>query len=249
MRLRAAALSSLLMAGAAQAKCKGDGIRVFPAPGAVIPTNSQMVLEGIGAEQARVSALAGQELVLKAADDVITVKVLPGWKSAEQRVAVILKPAHPLRPNKQYALLIDRQLPNYVILNDSSADTIYWLSGAEADEKAPRYKLKPSIAEGIYKVDGEQVTRQLRIHTNLTEESPTYLVVTLRLSRNATGSQTYFVPLEGGEGFLGSDGCTGNFNLEDGRAYKATAEAFDSTGRSAGKLPPIELHAPKPIRP
>jgi hypothetical protein len=73
------------------------------------------------------------------------------------------------------------------------------------------------------------------------------LVVTLRLARNATGVQTYFVPLEGGEGFLGSDGCTGNFTLEDGRAYKATAEAFDSTGRSAGKLPPIELHAPKPI--
>jgi len=243
-----AAVLTLLTAGEAGAKCKTDGIRVFPAPGAVIPLNSQMVLEGYGVEQARVLALVGQELVLKAPDDVVTVKVLPGWKSSEKRVAVLLKPSHPLRPDKQYSLLVDRLLPNYVILNDSSADTLFWRTGAEADEKAPRYKLKPSITEGVYKTDGEQVTRLLKIHTTLTEESPAYLVVTLRRSRNATGSQTYFVPLEGGEGVIGTDGCTGNFTLEDGRAYKATAEAFDSTGRAAGALPAIELHAPKPTR-
>ncbi|MHB8878072.1 MAG: hypothetical protein ACYC8T_30615 [Myxococcaceae bacterium] len=240
---------TLLSASLAQAKCQSDGIRVFPAPGAVIPLNSQMIIEGLGTEQARVSALVGKELVLKAEDDVISVKVTAGWKSTQNRVAVLLKLKSPLRPNKQYALMLDKLLPEYVVLNEDAPETVYWRSGSEADEKAPRYKLKPSISEGIYRTEGDRVTRQLKIHTTLLEESPSYLVVTLRRSRGATGSQTYFIPLEAGEGLLGSDGCTGGFELEDGRAYKATAEAFDSTGRRAGPLPAIELHAPRPVGP
>jgi hypothetical protein len=238
----------LLLPAAASARCTEGGVMVFPAPGAVIPTNAKMILEGIGAEQGRVSNLVGQELVLKASDDVISVKVVSGWKSAMGRVAVVLKPSQKLKPNKSYTLMIDSYLPNYELLNGGSADSVTWRTGDRGDERAPKYELKPSIAEGMYKVEGDQISQFLRIHTSLTEDSPAYLVVTIRRVRGGTGSQTYFVPLNGNDGYMGNDGCSGSFTFEAGRAYRATVEAYDSPGNAAPPLPQIEFQAPRPVR-
>src|SRR5207248_4055474 len=141
----------------------------------------------------------GQELVLRAAEDAITVKVLPGWKSALDRTAVLLKPNHPMKPNTQYSMMIDSYLSGYEILDESAADSMTWHTGDHADEKAPKYQLKPSISEGMYSVEGSAVLKRLTIHTTLVEESPAYLVVTIKRARGATSNQTYFVALHGGE--------------------------------------------------
>ncbi len=218
----------------------------FPAPGAVVPTNTRFVLEGVGSEAARVGRLVGQELLLRAADDVVTVRVKPGWSSAMNRTAVVLVPNGRLRPNKTYALMVDSVLPNYAMLDDSGADTLEWNTGDGADTTAPKFLLKPAISEGIWRPDG---SRFVKIHTTLDEQSPAYLVVSIRRARGSAAVQTYFVPLNGGEGRLGHDACSGNFSFDEGRAYKATVEVYDAAGNQAEKLPQLEFHAPRKVGP
>jgi hypothetical protein len=245
---RALILSAVLSAAAAHAACKKDGVFVFPAPGAVVPTNARMIIEGVGAEQTRVGNLVGQELVLRAADDAITVKVVAGWKSGVNRTAVQLRPSHPMKPNTQYSLMIDAFLANYEIINEGALDSMTWRTGDHADEKAPKFQLKPSIAEGMYQTEGDAVSKRLTVHTALTEESPAYLVVTIKRARGATSSQTYFVPLNGAEATIGQDACSGSFAFEDGRAYKASIEVYDVAGNAAPPQPAIEFQAPRPLK-
>src|SRR4051812_656454 len=122
---RAVAVLVLLAATAAAARCKNDGLFVFPTPGSVIPTNSRFLLEGAGKEKARLERLsATEDLVLKASDDVVVVKLgktkgVDLWTSEASRVAMVLTPTRPLQPHKQYTLLIDRVLPGFVILNET----------------------------------------------------------------------------------------------------------------------------------
>lgn len=244
------ALASLQPAlGFAQVPCKSDGLYVFPAPGSVIPINARMILEGVGAEQARISKLVGKTLVLKAADDTITVSVASGWKSTVNRVAVILRPAKMMKPDREYSLMIDKPLSGYTILNEGAAETMTWRSGKGPDRTPPRFDSLPSVAEGIYRVEGNLVTRKLILSSRLLDESPSYLVVSLRRARGNSGVQTYYVPFNGGQGELGHDGCSGSFAFEDGRAYRAKLELFDASGNPGAALKPMELHAPRRVAP
>ncbi|MBI3185127.1 MAG: hypothetical protein HYZ28_23575 [Myxococcales bacterium] len=244
MRFLLIAIGLALAASSAEAGCKRDGILAFPAPGAVVPTNVRFILEGVGAEQARVSNLVGQELILRAQDDSVSVKVLQGWKSTAHRVAVMLKPNQRLQPNRSYTLMADAHLPSYVILNQGAGETFTWRAGDSADEAPPKYLLKPAVVEGIHRGEGDSLTRFLKVTTTLTEESPSYLVVSLRRARGSNLTQTYFLPLDGAEAMMGHDECSGSFTFDDGRAYKATIEAYDATGNMAPRLPQVEFQAP-----
>src|SRR5689334_20721627 len=99
-------LCAVPSAARAEDKCDSSGLRLFPLPGSVVPTNVRFILEGIGADQSRVQDLINQELVLYADDDKVTVKVLRGWKSAMNRTAVVLRPRAILKPNRQYRLAL-----------------------------------------------------------------------------------------------------------------------------------------------
>ena len=246
--MRFLALVAALAATAAHAKCEGNGLFVFPAPGAVIPVNAKFILEGWGNEVARVNKLiGGEDLVLKAGDDVVTVAVTKGWSSAMKRVAVMLTPNSELKPNKQYTLMIDRLIPGYKVLNPNAAETLTWKTGAVADSQAPRYQMKPAVAEGLYNKDGDAVTRLLKLRAVLIEESPAYFLVTVQRARGSPARQVYPVPINGGEAVLGQDACSGSFTFDDGRAYKISVETFDSAGnKSVEKVPVIEAQAPRP---
>lgn len=247
--IRAALVLPLLLCSlAAHAKCEANGLFVFPAPGSVIPLNAKFILEGAGSEVARVNKLVGgDDLVLKAGDDVVTVGVTRGWSSTMKRVAVTLKPNSELKPNKSYTLMIDRLLPNYKVLNPNAAETLTWRTGAVADTQAPRFQVKPNIAEGYYNKDSDGVTRYLKIRTTLAEEGPAYFIATVQRARGNPAKQIYPVPINGGDALLGQDGCSGSFTFDDGRAYKIWLEVFDSAGNKAvEKVPVIEAQAPRP---
>jgi hypothetical protein len=246
--VRALLLAALLLPlspGAAFGACKRSGVQLYPGPGAVIPLNARMILEGVGPDGARVGRLVGTELVLRASDDVVTVRVLTGWSSAFNRTAVLLHPAGPLKPNKSYTLLIASELPRAELLNGGDLEKVVWHTAADSDTKAPKYLRPPVVTEASHKGDGEQVTRSITLATTLDEESPAYLVVTLRRSRGGAGAQTYFVPVDGDQVRLGHDPCSGNFTFESGRAYQATFEAYDLAGNAGPPLKPIELNAPR----
>lgn len=263
----AALLVAVCAASPALGKCKSDGLLVFPTPGAVIPTNSRFILEGAGKEKVRIERLtANEDLVLKASDDVVTVKIgktkgVDYWISDMNRVAVVLTPSRALQPHKQYTLLIDRVLPNYEILNESGMETLTWTTGGGAkdvkdqkdprvtgiDKTAPKYQVKPAVAEGFYRKEGEGLVRYLTVRTTLAEEAPAYFVVTLKRARGVSTEQRYPVPISGGEARVGHDACHGSFTFEDGRAYKLSIDTFDSAGnKTAEVLKAIEAQAPRP---
>jgi hypothetical protein len=239
---------SLCVASAAQAKCVADGLYLFPAPGAVIPTNVKFILEGTGSEVARVSGLVGGgELVLRSGSDEVAVTVTKGWSSSMKRVAVVLKPNSDLMPNKTYTLALDALLPNFKVLNPNATEKLIWRTGAVADMAPPKFQVKPAVAEGFYGKDAEGVTRYLKIRTTLEEDSAAYFVATVQRARGNTAKQIYPVPINGGDAILGQDPCSGSFTFDDGRAYKIWLEAFDSSGNKAvEKVPVIEAQAPRP---
>jgi len=256
----------LMASGPALGRCKADGLLVFPTPGSVIPTNSRFILEGAGKEKSRLERLsASEDLVLKAADDVVMVKVgktrgVDYWVSDMNRVAVVLTPTKPLMPHRQYTLLIDRVLPGYEVLNETGMQTLTWNTGGGArdikdpkdprvtgiDKTPPKYQVKPAVAEGFYRKESEGLTRYLKLSTTLAEEAPAYFVVSLKRSRGATNEQKYPVAINGGEASVGHDPCHGSFTFEDGRAYKLTIETFDSAGNKAAEVVKIEAQAPRP---
>lgn len=264
--VRVALCVCVLAAGSAAAGCKADGLLVFPTPGSVIPTNSRFILEGAGKEKARLERLsASEDLVLKAADDVVMVKIgktkgVDYWVSDMNRVAVVLTPSKPLLPQRQYTLLIDRVLPGYEVLNETGMQTLTWNTGGGAreikdpkdarvtgiDKTAPKYQVKPAVAEGFYRKEAAGLTRYLKLSTTLAEEAPAYFVVTLKRSRGVTTEQKYPVAINGGEANVGHDPCHGSFTFEDGRAYKLSIETFDSAGNKAGEVVKIEAQAPRP---
>jgi hypothetical protein len=248
MRACLALAASLLLAFEAHAKCESHGLFVFPAPGSVIPLNVQFVLEGAGNEVARVNKLVGgEDLILKAGDDVVAVTVTRGWTSAMKRVAVVLKPKSELKPNKTYSLMIDRLLPSYRVLNPNAAETLTWRTGQVTDTQPPRYQVRPAVAEGEYKKESDGVTRHLKIRTTLAEEGPAYFVATVMRARGNNTKQVYPVPINGGDAILGQDACSGSFVFDDGRAYRIWLETYDSAGNKAvEKVPMIEAQAPRP---
>jgi len=228
------------------APCVKQGLVLFPAPGAVVPTNSRFILEGIGPEQTRVWDLIGKDLVLHAPDDTVRVMVLKGWKSAGGRAAVILRPRAVLKANRTYKLELG-ELGRADVVN-ATADGVLWQTGKGSDDKGPKWVERPNVAEGLYKTAaGGKLIRQLRLRMRMQEDSPAYLVISMRRARGPGDAQTYFVPIVGENAFVGHDACSGGFTFDDGRAYRVVVEGFDCAGNPAERLKAMEFHAPRPI--
>ena len=248
MRLLPAALLAAALAGGARAgdeeKCVEEGLMLFPAPGAVVPTNSRFILEGIGPDQERVWDLIGQELALRTQDDTVRLTVLKGWKSEAGRAAVILKPRALLKANRSYRLDLGK-LSGSDVVNGASPG---WTTGKAQDQKGPKWLERPNVAEGQYRTtaSGKKI-KLLRFRMRANEESPTYLVLSIRRARGPVAVQSYFVPIQGEQALVGHDACSGSFTFDDGRAYRAIVEGYDVAGNPAEKLKPIEFHAPRPV--
>jgi hypothetical protein len=233
----------------AAAKCKTDGIFVFPAPGAVIPLNARFILEGAGKEKKRVSALVGQTLILRSKEanvPAITVQVKAGWESQRSRVAVVLLPSTQMLPGREYSLLIDKQMPNYVILNDDALDTLTWKSAPVADTTPPKFQVRPNVAEGIVSRDKDGISSWMKIRALLIEDSPAYFVVRVsNIAKPGSPKQLYPVPINGGEALLGHDACSGSFQWESDWPYRLEIETYDSAGNKAvDKIAPLEAKSP-----
>lgn len=233
------------LAGSAEAGCKTDGVLLFPAPGGVIPLNARFILEGLGSESSRVARLGPyDQLLLKARDDLVTLKITRTFLSENKRTAVELKPEHPLRPNRVYTLSLDRALAGYKVLNDGSPAPS-WKTGAKEDATAPKYVVKPAVSEGLYQKKGERLERFLKVRAVIEENGIAYWVATLQRARGSTAKQTYPVFFEGNEALIGHDECSGGFIFEDGRAYKLELQLLDSGGNAAEPVQ-LEVQAPRP---
>ncbi len=244
-------VAGLLFAGvrSAHAACESDGIVLFPRPGAVIPINAAFILEGRGAEVERVEALVGKTLHLQSAGgESVPVEVRRGWKSEMARVAVRLQVKGKLAAQDRYTLQLDEVLPGYRNLDRRAAQTPSWFTGPGPDTKKPQWQRAPAVAEGRHAVVDGGLIRELRLSAPMKDESPTWVVVTMRRALGPKQTQTYFAPVDGGMATLGHDGCSGGFVFEDGRAYTARVEGYDVAGNAVTAPKPLQFHAPRPPR-
>lgn len=229
--------------------CHAHGLALYPPPGSVIPTNAKLILEGVGLEQERAKALAGQTLVLRSQDEVVQVSVTRLFKSSAHRVAMLLKPRGLLKANRSYQLMLGQVMPNYRFL-DGTRDTPKYLTGKGPDESPPGWISSPAMGEGLYrKWDEKRFARFLRFNLRLQEESPAYVVLEMRRARGSIAVQTYFVPVVDDTVLVGQDPCSGSFVFEDGRAYRGTFQVFDIAGNAGEKLKPMEFNAPREVGP
>ncbi|MCP3139648.1 hypothetical protein [Pyxidicoccus xibeiensis] len=234
----------LLCAVPAAAQCLGDGVQLFPTPGAVIPTNTRFLLEGVGTARSQVAALVGKKLRLTSDKHVVEVKAQRGWESSLGRVTVILKVDGRLEPDTRYTLRVDELLPNVMVLNGRSTVLPEWRTGKGADGRAPRWLKRPAVSEGFLRRTAQGTTRFVRLNLSLREESPAYLVVKLEPRRPGPSVQHYVVPISNNTAFIGHEACSGTFAMEDGRSYRARIEAFDAAGQSAPPVPAVDFEAP-----
>jgi hypothetical protein len=234
----------LLCASSASAQCLGDGIQLFPTPGAIVPTNTRFLLEGVGTARPLVTALVGKKLRLVADKHVVEVKAQRGWESSLGRATVILKVMGTLEPDTRYTLRVDEAIPNAMVLNGPSTVLPEWRTGKGADKFAPKWLKRPAVSEGILRRTPQGTARFVRLNLSLREESPAYLVVKLEPRRPGPGVQQYVVPVHNNTAFIGHEACSGTFAMEDGRSYRAKIEAFDAAGQVAPPVPPVDFEAP-----
>jgi hypothetical protein len=249
MLRKLAVLVCALAAADASARCKTDGIFVFPAPGAVVPMNARFILEGAGSFKKKVSGLVGQTLVLRAKESsvpAITVQVKAGWESQRGRVAVVLLPTSQMQGGKEYSLLIDKQLGIYKILNDHAAETLTWKAAPIVDTTPPKFQIRPAVPEGQSERDKDGISSWVKLRAVFIEESPLYYVVRVSSIANpGAPKQLYPVPINGGEALLGHDACSGNFQFDSDMPYRFELETYDSAGnKSPDKISPIEAKSP-----
>lgn len=240
-------IASSAVAWSAAPPCK-DGVSLFPAPGSVVPTNTQFIIEGVGAAQDKVrSLLESNGLALVAPGyDTVAVKAEKGFISMHSRVAVRLRPLQTLQPHVKYTLALPAALTGARLLNDSSTDgQLRWLTAAGPDTQAPVFRTRPSSSEGLYRkgVDGK-VTTQLRLRATIDEQSMAWALVTLERARGSSARQQYPVPLDGNSFLIGHDGCSGSFGFDEGRAYKVSVELFDVAGNRASRTHRFQVSAP-----
>ncbi|MDY7227785.1 hypothetical protein [Hyalangium rubrum] len=237
-------LCVLFLARAASARCLGDGVQVFPRPGATVPTNTRLLLEGIGTARGAVADLPGKVMRLQTNGHEVRAKAQRGWTSELGRVTVVLKLDEPLLPDKLYTLRLDDALPGVVLLNGVGAALPEWRSGKGADKTAPSWSKRPSVSEGLFRKTPEGITRYVRLTLAAREESPMYMVVTLARKRSGAPAQHYVLPVVNGSALLGHEPCSGAFAFEDGKSYRARVEVFDAAGNLAPAVPPLDFEAP-----
>ncbi|MBU8899690.1 hypothetical protein KRR26_29175 [Corallococcus sp. M34] len=238
-------LLALVWAPAASAQCLGDGVQLFPTPGAVVPTNTRFLLEGVGTARSPVSALPGRTVRLSAPGHSVELKVTRGWESSLGRVTVVLQASEPLQPGKRYEMHLDSVLPNVTLLNGRGSGLPGWLTGKGPDKSPPLWQKKPAVSEGFFRRSAQGISRFVKLNLALREESPSYLVVKLTPRRAGIAPQTYVLPVvQGNAAFLGHESCGGAFALEDGRSYRARVDAFDAAGNPAPGTASVDFEAP-----
>ena len=232
--------------------CFKDGVLLFPAPGAVVPTNVQFIIEGAGETQAKVQGLLKSNAIALVAPgkDAIEVKAEKGFVSQVSRVAIRLRPLKPLEPEVEYSLALPPELAGVRLLNDQLGDgSLRWLAGVGPDKRAPKYKERPSSSEGFYVQDKSGgLTRKLRLRALIDESSPAWFLVSMQRARGGSARQQYPVALDGDTFTIGHDACSGNFGFDDGRAYKLTLELYDAAGNKAVERTTLEVAAPRPLQ-
>jgi hypothetical protein len=251
MRLAAFVLLASSASFAAE-PCVKSGLQLFPAPGGVVPTNVQFILEGTGEAQATVQGLLADKAIALVAEGLepVQVKAEKGFVSQMNRVAIRLRPLKSLEPNAEYTLVLPAELAGLSLLNDTLGDgSLKWLTGGAPDKKAPKYKEKPASSEGFYGKDkAGNLVRRLRLRAVVEESSPAWVLVTMERARGGSARQQYPVAIDGDAITVGHDGCSGNFGFEDGRAYRLSFELFDAAGNKGTQKHKLELTAPRPLK-
>jgi len=246
VRLVGLLLTLWLFVPSAHAAC-ADGVQLFPAPGSVVPTNTRLLLEGVGSLSEKVGALPGRVLRMQTEGHEVEVRIQRGWTSTLGRTLVVLRLAGSLKPGLVYTLRLDDVLPGVKVLNSMvGRSRPEWNSGRGQDLARPRWLKRPVVSEGISRRTREGSERFVKLRMSLSEDSPAYAQVTLSRSkdRDNMAPQHYVIPLHDGVAMLGHGACGGAFALEDGKSYRAKIDVFDAAGNLVPGVAPLQFESP-----
>ncbi|MET0403466.1 MAG: hypothetical protein ABW123_13725 [Cystobacter sp.] len=235
-----------LFVSPAYAACPPDGVQLYPAPGSVVPTNTRLLLEGVGGMAGTVAGLPGRILRMQTDGHEVEVRVQSGWTSSLGRSTVILRLSRPLKPGLVYTLRLDDVLPGARVLNGGGASLPEWNSGRGQDTSRPRWIKRPVVSEGSYMRTRDGVSRFVKLRMSLGEDSPAYALVSLSRSKDKTNMapQHYVIPLHDGVALLGHGPCGGGFALEEGKSYRAKIDVFDAAGNLVTGGAPLQFESP-----
>jgi hypothetical protein len=237
-------LALWLSVPSAHAACPAAGVQLFPAPGSVVPTNTRLLLEGVGSLSGTVGALPGRILRMQTEGHEVEVRVQRGWTSTLGRTTVILRLSGLLKPGLVYTLRLDDVLPGVKVLNSGGGSLPEWNSGRGQDLARPRWLKRPVVSEGFFRSTREGSERFVKLRMSLSEDSPAYALVTLSRGKDNMAPQHYVLPLHDGVAMVGHGACGGAFALEDGKSYRAKIDVFDAAGNLVPGGAPLQFESP-----
>ncbi|MEZ4471983.1 MAG: hypothetical protein R3F60_14550 [bacterium] len=232
--MRALALLAALLAlpALAHARCASGGLGLWPTPGATLPPQGYLLLEGFGSERERVARLAdGQAWLVNRRGQAVALKVAAVHSGFLNVSQAALLPAEPLTKGTWRLELgpAGKHRPPTFYLPDGRGPASYEVSGV-ADEAVIRWTGAPTAEPGDWAELGCGPAIQTPVKVPV--EGAALAIVTL--VRTEGGGRWWF-PVEDGAIRLGHGMCTGPYDVRGPEMQTARIRPLPAAGG-----PPLE---------
>lgn len=211
----------------AEARCAPGRLEVWPAPGANLPANGQIALDGHGRDQAFVRDIATRNPRLVDGRRSVSLRVLEVRAGAQGVVQTLLEPVEPLTPGRRYHLEArGRRRVHVETANGPRAAA--WTVALE-DATAPVWEATPLVAPSTRTSYGCGPAVFGRVLVQARDDGAVRVRVRMGPAEGGPLSVFDVTPL-GTELAIGHGMCTGPFELLPGARYRVLLEAVDAAG-------------------
>ncbi len=256
MRVIGLALLFLSLAATprAQAECPPEGLRVWPAPGSVVPPNAVFLLEGRGEAAALVASLDQRHPALIAVREGTLLDVAAREQTLPEWAQSLLQPREKLLPAHEYLLRLhglgatEPKRFHPTIPTPSGGQRLQWRIGDQPDEQAPRWEAPPRVLSTRREEGGPHTVSVVRVAVTARDEGEHLLYrVRLRERGKGKGWQSWWLAApEDGVLEVGRGRCGGPVTLSPGHHYELRLSALDGAGNEReAPGPALRLRGPR----
>jgi hypothetical protein len=241
-------IAILLGQQASMAKCLGESVEVWPAPGA-IPPNAHLLVELYGNYQHLAPDVKKCDLVMVARDHEVCLVPIESHTGDYRISQIVLKPESLLVPNTQYRIETrDSTFPAHGDWAIHGGKPLEWSVTNEVDVIPPHWLDPPRLVETFYSSEACAPASGAVIEVNLRESTTVLAKVRLMRPEGHHKATEYVLPIRSNHRLLvGHRGCSGAFTLSPGARYRVTIAALDvGWNSSAPDRATIEFVAPFP---
>lgn len=231
--------SGILITSHASARCRGEGMAVFPYKGSIKP-NSLFIISGRANSQEVITSLnQDYPVYLKTEGHTVKLKVILLQKSRHSTTQAILQAEESLVSGKTYSLQIngldeyqEKILYEYYTRTNKEAK-ISWTVKGVPDTLKPLSLAEPTFIDksASYLSCGSSAYANFKI----TAQDPSSLWVETEMVEIATGkTQVYYIPLGDDEiASVGHSMCEGEFGFSATGMYQVRFKPMDICGNKS----------------